>query len=315
MKRLTTEEFVARARKIHGDRFSYDRVVYGNYDTPVSIGCLVHGAFSQTPDNHLAGKGCRKCAGNQRRTAQEILRLFKSIYGQQYQYDLSTFANTKQRLHIVCRLHGPFAVSYYKHLKGAGCPRCTEHYQHQASKHFVRRARAIHGRKYQYGKYLAAAKKMRIVCPAHGVFWQSPASHLQGHGCRGCANDRKRLLAKGGYSAAFFVLHPEMRRRPATLYLVEFRRPGEIFLKVGVTRTSLRSRMKSGYTKYSWRPLVSKALPLYQAFRLEQKLLLKFKSFRIFPRQNKFVGKTECLSDCCTGEVLSWVQKAVAHNL
>ena len=307
MKRLTTEEFVERARRVHGDRFDYSQTKYRNSDTPVVIDCRIHGAFSQIPYNHLAGKGCKHCAGNQRRPVEETLRRLQSIHGNLYLYDLSTFTNTKQRLKATCKLHGRFTVSYYKHLKGAGCPECSRHYQHKAGEYFVKRARAIHGRKYRYGKYAGAAKKMRITCSVHGVFKQSPASHLQGHGCPGCANDRKKLLAKGGYSTEFFLLHPEMAQRPATLYLVEFAKPGESFLKIGITRTSVQSRLKSGYRKYSWRILASKALPLYEAFQLEQKLLTEFKAFQVFPRQDNFVGKTECLLRSCICQVQLWL--------
>jgi hypothetical protein len=308
VRRSTTKEFVAKARKVHGDRFDYAQTEYQNSSTPVVIVCQRHGAFSQIPDNHLAGKGCKECAGNQHHPVEETIRRLRGIHDGFYLYDLSTFTNTKQRLHVTCIVHGPFTVAYYKHLKGAGCPQCTGHYHHQAKRHFVGRARAVHGQKYRYGKYTGAAKKMRITCPAHGAFLQTPASHLQGHGCKECADDRKRQLAKGGYSEEFFQLHPEMKHRPAILYLVEFSRPGESFLKIGITRTSVASRLKSGYRKYFWRILVSKPFPLYQAFGLEQKVLQKFKSYQVYPKQDTFVGKTECLSPSCAAEVQLWLQ-------
>ena len=60
--RLTKEEFVARARSVHGDKYDYSLVNYVNYWTPVQIICLKHGIFNQAPDHHCTRKqGCPDC--------------------------------------------------------------------------------------------------------------------------------------------------------------------------------------------------------------------------------------------------------------
>jgi len=156
---------------------------------------------------------------------------------------------------------------------------------------------------------------MEITCRAHGAFMQAAATHLRGHGCQGCANDRKRLLAKGGYSDEFFALNPEMRERPAILYVIKFVNGEESFIKIGITRTSLKSRLKSGYRKYSWRKIASKSLCLYDAFRLEQKVLKRFRELQVFPKQEGFVGKTECLKSSGLNDLLAWLDnEAVATS-
>jgi len=307
MRRFTTEQFVARARQAHGDRYDYCLSIYKNSRTPVIITCSRHGQFKQIPYNHLSGRNCKHCARNQSRPAAETIRRFQAIHGDRYTYDAASLTDTKARIEATCKAHGPFLVSFYKHLQGAGCPRCTNHYQHEAKNHFVRRARAIHGDKYRYGLYVAAAKKMLIVCPTHGAFEQSPASHLAAHGCPGCANDRKRLLSKGGYSQQFFVLHPDMKNHPAHFYIVEFHRVEETFVKVGITRTAIASRFKSGYREYARRLLTARTLRLYEAFCLEQDVLWAFKCFQVFPKCNTFVGKTECLSSSCGAELRLWL--------
>lgn len=61
-RKLTTEEFVQKAKEIHGDKYDYSKVDYKNYTTTVEIFCKVHGYFNQTPDIHLnQGSGCPKC--------------------------------------------------------------------------------------------------------------------------------------------------------------------------------------------------------------------------------------------------------------
>ena len=65
-KRLTTEEFIKKAIKIHGDKYDYSLVNYINSSTKVLIKCSEHNIeFSQTPINHLYGSiGCSVCNKN-----------------------------------------------------------------------------------------------------------------------------------------------------------------------------------------------------------------------------------------------------------
>lgn len=63
-KLLTTEEFIRRAKKIHGDRYIYDETKYKNIKDYVYIKCPIHGIFKQNANNHLHGEGCPKCNPN-----------------------------------------------------------------------------------------------------------------------------------------------------------------------------------------------------------------------------------------------------------
>lgn len=60
-KKLSQDEFIAKARAIHGDKYDYSKVVYTNSATKVCIICPVHGEFWQKPSLHLQHKGCRRC--------------------------------------------------------------------------------------------------------------------------------------------------------------------------------------------------------------------------------------------------------------
>ncbi len=61
MAKLTTEEFIKKAREVHGDRYDYSKVEYVNNHTKVCIICKEHGEFWQSPSHHLEGSGCSKC--------------------------------------------------------------------------------------------------------------------------------------------------------------------------------------------------------------------------------------------------------------
>lgn len=59
---LSLQDFIDRARKIHGDRYDYSEAQYVNFQTKICIICPKHGKFWTTPDNHINKKsGCPKC--------------------------------------------------------------------------------------------------------------------------------------------------------------------------------------------------------------------------------------------------------------
>ncbi len=65
--------------------------------------------------------------------------------------------------------------------------------------YFIKESNEIHDNKYNYDlitEFKGCRKKVPIVCPEHGEFWQLPYAHLQGKGCRLCANklNKERLL-------------------------------------------------------------------------------------------------------------------------
>ena len=61
-KWMTQQEFVEKANFIHKFKYNYSEVHYtGSYNKVIII-CPVHGKFSQTPNCHLQGEGCKKCA-------------------------------------------------------------------------------------------------------------------------------------------------------------------------------------------------------------------------------------------------------------
>lgn len=62
MAKLTQEEFLFRAKSIHGNFYDYSKTVYVNAKTKICIICPIHGEFWQSSNHHLEGQGCKKCA-------------------------------------------------------------------------------------------------------------------------------------------------------------------------------------------------------------------------------------------------------------
>ena len=186
-KRLTTEEFIEKAREIHGDKYNYSKVVYKSNKIKVCIICPKHGEFWQKPNDHLNGRGCPSCSGLKKLSLEEFIRRAKEVHGDKYDYSKVNYINSNTKVCIICLEHGEFWQNPHDHLNGNGCPKCISTFK-LTTKEFIRRAKDVHGDKYDYSKtkYVNKRTKICIICPEHGEFWQLPSSHLTGSGCSKC---------------------------------------------------------------------------------------------------------------------------------
>ena len=196
MTKLTTEQFIEKARKIHGDKYDYSKVEYIDSRTKVCIICPTHGEFWQRPNDHLNGKGCRKCVNNKPLTQTIFIDRAKKVHGGKYDYSKVNYINANTKVCIICPIHGEFWQKPYDHLIKKGCPKCAS--KNVTLDEFVRRARLIHGDKYDYSKtnFINMGTKVSIICPIHGEFLQTPTTHLQGYGCRKCGIESMREKQK-----------------------------------------------------------------------------------------------------------------------
>lgn len=128
---MTVEEFIQRARKIHGNKYDYSKVLYINGRTKVCIICPIHGEFWQTPENHLQGKGCKKCGfesmrNKQRKTTEEFISECIKTYGNLFDYTKSIYKGNKKDLIVKCNKCGKyFKITPHNHLTHKeGCPYC-----------------------------------------------------------------------------------------------------------------------------------------------------------------------------------------------
>lgn len=207
-KKLTTDEFIERARKAHGDRYDYSQVTYDGMHIPVTIVCPDHGAFLQKPVDHLSGCGCPRCAqarrGRKRLTTEEFVERSRAVHGDRYDYSKAVYVDKRTKVEIVCPEHGSFWQLPTNHWKGQGCPVCAGRAREFTTESFVERARKVHGDAYDYSQveYKTMRTPVTIVCPEHGAFQQMPLAHLKGRGCPQCgairaarssANDPTRL--------------------------------------------------------------------------------------------------------------------------
>ena len=206
-KKLTTEQFIEKAKSIHGDKYDYSKVKYVNAHAKVCIICPEHGEFLVSPSNHLRERGCPKCNTRKqlvnnyevkkpmsfkKHTLESFIALAKNVHGDKYDYSKIEYKNNKTKICVTCPIHGDFWIRPDNFLRGQGCKKCGDVMRFENKKTFqedwVKAANELHNNKYDYTKvaYKNALTKVCIICPEHGEFWQKPSAHMQGQGCPIC---------------------------------------------------------------------------------------------------------------------------------
>lgn len=123
--RMTTDEFIHKAKLVHGDKFNYDRVrinFKSNKDY-IPITCPIHGDFNQRVNTHLTGNGCDKC---RYKSLADFINDSNIKHNDKYDYSLVKFNTTYDKIDIICPKHGIFNQRTSAHLDGQGCPKCKE---------------------------------------------------------------------------------------------------------------------------------------------------------------------------------------------
>lgn len=128
-KKLTQEEFIVRAKEIHGDKYDYSKVEYTKSRNKVCIICIKHGEFWQTANEHLGGKGCAKCGNerkgsNNRGNRETFITKSNEFHKGKYDYSKVVYINSNTSVCIICPIHGEFWQKPINHTQGKGCPKC-----------------------------------------------------------------------------------------------------------------------------------------------------------------------------------------------
>lgn len=212
-QKISTIQFIKNAKKIHGEKYNYDKVNYINNKTTVIIKCKIHGDFLQVPMNHINHQGCPQCgtltaATKHVKSIDDFIEKAKIIHSNKYDYsDVKHFGNRVIKVSIKClKCNKIFKQSPANHLRGAGCPYCARencvkaltgnNCRKVSKEYFVKKSISVHGNKYDYSKsdYKTSKTKVLIYCPQHNTnFYIKPEEFYQGTtGCKGCYSTESR---------------------------------------------------------------------------------------------------------------------------
>lgn len=203
--KLTTTEFINKAKLIQGDKYLYHNTKYIRSDEKVIITCSIHGDFEQIPRNHLQGRGCAKCSPNtssnkQRFSSDDFINKANVVHNNIYNYSKVEYINSQTKIKIICPEHGEFEQIPNSHLLGHGCSKCgkeilSKKFRKDVSE-FISKASIVHDNKYSYEKFIYTNNKVKsiITCKLHGDFYQNAYDHLTGRGCPKCILKSQTIL-------------------------------------------------------------------------------------------------------------------------
>lgn len=203
------DKIIKRFKEKWGDLFDYSDVDYKSYKEKVHILCRKHNEwFWQTPECHIKFNGCKKCSKELKSKLrslgnEEFIKRCKDLYGDSFSYEKTEYVRNSEKVIVTCKKHGDVLVCPSRFMDGHGCPLCNKEKPNKRIKRFedvLKTFRMIHGDKYSYDEstYVDAKTKMRILCPKHGEFWQTPNKHASKRGCPSCWKEKIGTLSKIG---------------------------------------------------------------------------------------------------------------------
>lgn len=201
-------KWLAYVTKSKGEWFDYSNANYISAKTKVNIVCKVcNNSFEQTPDSHRrrpGRKGCLHCAGK-KYTTETIKEKIRSIHGDRYGLDKVRFTKTRDKITLVCKIHGEFSSRVNSILsKGTGCIKCAEAANGRACRttvpEFIKVVESKFTGKYSYPElnFESIDDTIHIVCPIHGEFTQTAKEHMASvYGCKKCSTQANADKLRG----------------------------------------------------------------------------------------------------------------------
>lgn len=144
---------------------------------------------------------------SRKKTKEQFISESKKVHGDKYDYSKVVYIDANTKVSIICPIHGEFWQRPNDHIRGIGCKKCAYDKKGKESRisfsDFLRRARMVHGNKYQYNEesFIGSHFDTTITCPTHGTFLQKAEKHLSGQGCPKCALlDRHNVIQSKAFN-------------------------------------------------------------------------------------------------------------------
>jgi superfamily II DNA or RNA helicase len=190
---ITTSSYLNEIKKVGNwnEDYDYSEVDYVNAKTPILIFNKLTETYHEVNPHSMLKRGAKCVIQNAIDKTDFFIKSAKLIHGDAYDYSLTKYI-PGEKLKILCFKHGVFQQSPSKHLNGSGCNTCGNtsigNKLRTPLNELIEKFKQIHGDRYEYSlvDYETSKLNINIICKIHGVFEQSPGSHLSGSGCPIC---------------------------------------------------------------------------------------------------------------------------------
>jgi hypothetical protein len=128
-------------------------------------------------------------------TQEEFIKRANEIHNNKYCYDETIYVDSKTKVKIICKIHGPFTMDAGRHIRKTqftGCSICSKESQRLSRDEFIKRANEIHNNRYNYDEmeYINTSTNIKVRCNLHGIFILPAHRHIRKvypSGCRDCS--------------------------------------------------------------------------------------------------------------------------------
>jgi hypothetical protein len=203
-KRKTFAIFKKQADSAHNNHYSYPEKKYLNAFTKIKIKCPTHGIFQQTPDSHLRGTGCPKCAIQQSTLDQTLsenevnFRLSKKCGKGDFMVRLvkGAYKGMNSKSAVICTIHGRQPRRIMTSVMTSPCLECsnTKHVRGYTTNEFLKILKKRFNNKYKIHEFVYQGKKtiIKMNCEreGHGSFTLKAAGIHRSAGCHRCAYEK-----------------------------------------------------------------------------------------------------------------------------
>lgn len=222
-KKYTQQEFIDKAKSIHGDKYDYSKVVYVNNKTRITLICPKHGEFTIRPFNHIvSGDGCSACRYEAKYDLKyyidKLLAKYPNLNISKNQ-DLTEKVKRRELGNILlsCPMHGDYKVKLKWLIDNTGktdrgnialkCPKCYKKELEkkredklEEAREALRKSRDIEkevydkfGNKYELitKDYKSPTMKLTLKCEKHGYFLINLLKLEESEGCPNCVADER----------------------------------------------------------------------------------------------------------------------------
>lgn len=260
--KISTEEYIQRAKSVHGDKYNYELTEYVDVNTLITITCKKHGPIKVNPCTHIrCGSGCIECARDEKiRTAPTNTKSFiekaQKIHGNKYDYSKVDYKGYKTPVEITCPIHGSFWMKPYIHLQPIyqqGCKKCAIEKRVKErtgnKEEFISKSNTFYNFKYNYDKveYINRLTPVIITCPTHGDFLQKPNDHLNGHECAKCTHPHINGRTKKELLESFYSVHQGLYSYPDLPERCNEHKKIKIYCsKHGIFKQTVKYHLKGG---------------------------------------------------------------------
>lgn len=193
-KTKTNDKFVEQLLEINTNIEPLE--IYQNSHTKIMCHCKICGyKWMITPSKLLSGKGCPNCAGNRKRTIEEIEDILhiKNITL------LSTeYCGIHSKITVKCNTCGYIWNTEPNVLinHNCGCPNCYGNIK-KTHEEFLKELSCINNDYKILSNYDGANNPIECECLKCGyIFTTTPSNLLRGHGCKNCNHSLAEKTAK-----------------------------------------------------------------------------------------------------------------------